>query len=623
MRSFYIANTEVVPAKGGVLIEGIIGSPQFINPIYSETNDADRDLVELIFSGLLKYSHEGNLVPDLARDFTIKEEGRVVEVDLKENVKWHDGNAFTADDVIFTIETIQDPESKSPVRANWIGVEVKKISDFKVSFELKEPYAPFLDRLTLKIIPSHIWKNVSPESLALSWAYNLIFPVGTGPYQMTSVKQEKTDAGVRIKEIQLQEYPGYHGKKPFIPTLVFKFYDSQEALRIGARNKEIQSFTLNPIEIVTFNDQSFLSYTFPFSRYFALFFNLDPPEGKEFIKEKEIRQALSKIIDRKKIIERVFQGNGILVYSPLRPDIYGFSEPETSLEPDHEEALKLLETKGYVKENGKIVKTPPPSSGELEKDLERGDQGEDVRNLQECLARDPEVYPEKTVSGIFGPATFRAVVRFQEKYAQDTLEPLGLTKGTGKVGKLTRKKLNEICFTQPKEPLPLTFTLATLNLSPLKEVAQELQSQLEAFGLTLNLETYDPPTLEREIIKKRAYELLLFGEILGKTPDPFPFWHSSQKRDPGLNLSSYENKKVDILLEEARREMDPQVRSKKYEEVQKLLLEDVPAIVLYNTDYTYFVSKTIKGVNTHLISDPSQRFAGISEWYMKTKRVFR
>jgi len=117
--------------------------------------------------------------------------------------------------------------------------------------------------------------------------------------------------------------------------------------------------------------------------------------------------------------------------------------------------------------------------------------------------------------------------------------------------------------------------------------------------------------------------MLLFGEVLGQTPDPFPFWHSSQKRDPGLNLAMYENKKCDKLLEEARGSLDEKIRKEKLEEFQGLLIEDVPAVFLYNPDYLYLVSKEIKGLNTKMIVDPSKRFSGIEDWYIKTKRVWK
>ena len=86
-----------------------------------------------------------------------------------------------------------------------------------------------------------------------------------------------------------------------------------------------------------------------------------------------------------------------------------------------------------------------------------------------------------------------------------------------------------------------------------------------------------------------------FGEVLGSLPDPFTFWHSSQKNDPGLNLAGYENKEVDKLLKEARETLDESARKEKYETFQALLIEDAPCVFLYSPDYLYLISNKIKG----------------------------
>ena len=153
--NFYLENTEVEPAPGSVYVEGVVGHPRFINPILVN-NDVDRDLIELLFSGLMKYDENGEIILDLAKDYEVREEGRVYEFLLKEDIFWHDNTPFSVDDIIFTIKAIQNSDYKNPERGNWLGVEVKKISERTVRFELKESYGPFLERTTLKILPQHI-----------------------------------------------------------------------------------------------------------------------------------------------------------------------------------------------------------------------------------------------------------------------------------------------------------------------------------------------------------------------------------------------------------------------------------------------------------------------------------
>lgn len=595
----YVKFTREVPAAGGRFQEHIVGSPRFLNPVYADVNDADRDLVQLLFSGLLEYNEEGVLVPDLAKEYEIQEGGKVFEFTLKENVRWHDGYAFSADDVIFTVKTIQDPKYKSPIRANWVGVEVEKTGSQKVRFRLSQPYAAFPDRLTLKIIPAHIWENINPENFALSF-YNLQ-PVGTGPYKLKNISQDKSG---RVKEIKLERFRGYYGNSPFIPSLTFTFSEKEE-------QSAATTFQKRPT-----------TYQFSLPRYFAVFFNLEAPKGQDIVKQKNVREALAYALDKNLLNKQVFKGNAILVTSPVRSDLFGFKDPAKAYDKDVEKALSLLLKEGYVKEGDRLIKKQSPL-GEFRQDLRKGNQGAEVKKLQECLARDPEVYPEGDITGTYGALTQMAVIRFQEKYAQEILVPSGLTKGTGAVKAGTRAKLNELCTLQPKEDIPLTITLTTLDQPPLIDVAKNVSLQWKELGIEATILTYPQVELERDVIKPRNYQVLLFGEILGKVPDPFPFWHSSQKKDPGLNLSGYESKRVDQLLGSARKELDDKTRAGMYEELQDLLLQDVPAIFLYDIPYEYEVAQEIKGITEHIIGDPSQRFSGMKSWYIKTKRVLK
>jgi peptide/nickel transport system substrate-binding protein len=200
VQGVYFYNATSIPAHGGSITEGIAGSPRFLNPLYADTNDADRDLLQLIYSGILRYNSQGELTADLASEMPqITEGGKVITVSLQENVQWHDGAPFSADDIIFTVNALKDPAAKSPIRANWIGVDIEKVSDYKVRFHLLEPYAPFLERLTLKILPAHLWSEISPENFPLT-PLNLQ-PVGTGPYAIENISQNRTGF---VREVLLQ-----------------------------------------------------------------------------------------------------------------------------------------------------------------------------------------------------------------------------------------------------------------------------------------------------------------------------------------------------------------------------------------------------------------------------------
>jgi len=237
-----------------------------------------------------------------------------------------------------------------------------------------------------------------------------------------------------------------------------------------------------------------------------------------------------------------------------------------------------------------------------------------VQELQKCL--------QGEVTGSFGEKTKQLVIDFQEKYAEDILKPAGLEKGNGVVGPSTRKKLNEICFGNPEETIELRFSLVTVDQEELIKTAQILKEQWQKIGIEAQIQSYPLFELEQDYIKPRAYDALLFGEVLGATPDPFPFWHSSQAADPGLNLSLYQNKNADALLEENRKSSQEQEKRQKLQEFQNIIAQDIPAIFLYSPDYYFYTSPNVKGVTSKKLVDPSKRFIDIEEWYIKTKRVF-
>jgi peptide/nickel transport system substrate-binding protein len=193
--SFYIKNTNVVPADYGRIREGVLGQPQFINPLYATLSDVDRDLSQLIFSSLMTYDNNGNIVPDLIKDYNIEEGGKTINFSIKENAKWHDGQPLTIDDVIFTIDLVQDTEYLSPLRTNWQGVEIEKVSEYKAIFKLKQAYSGFEESLVnLKIMPKHIWKDISTQAMTSNTQLNILSPIGSGPYvvKKTIQKNDKT-----------------------------------------------------------------------------------------------------------------------------------------------------------------------------------------------------------------------------------------------------------------------------------------------------------------------------------------------------------------------------------------------------------------------------------------------
>ena len=612
LNSFYIDHTKIVPASGGAYTEGLVGFPRFINPIYADTSDIDKALTELIFSGLMKYDKDGKIVTDLAESYKILENGKIYEFTLYDDLVWQNSRPLTVDDIIFTVKTIQSPEIKSPLRSVWLGISTEKVSDLTIRFTLKNESSVFLENCTLKIIPKHVWEKVPSANFALS-SKNLE-PIGSGPYKLEKIDQDST--GI-IVSIDLEKNRNYNGST-HISDLSFKFFQTEEELIRAYNSKKIDGFSLRTDDFP--GNGNTVNFSLP--RYFAVFLNLE--KGSIF-EEKNIRLALNYGTDKESIINNFFSEKGEIVNSPILPNIYGFEEPSIIHEYNAEKANELLENEGFlIKESGFREKEKTEDLDfSFQNNLSSGSESNEVTELQKCLAKDPELYPDGTVSGYFGPKTKEAVIKFQEKYYEDVLAPFGLEEGTGSVRGKTREKLNEICFQAAEETVSLAFSLFTVDQPMLVQIAEELKTQWEKLGFSVTIQTFNTTTLEREVLRERSFDSLLFGEMLSAIPDPFPFWHSTQNGEMGLNLVNYNNKNADILLEDNRKSLDEEERKEKLEEFQDILLNDCPAIFLYNPNYRYFTSKNIKGIDPSIIMDVSERFCNIENWHINTRRIWK
>ncbi|MEK7076197.1 MAG: ABC transporter substrate-binding protein [Patescibacteria group bacterium] len=527
--------TKAVPDYGGSFSEGIVGEPHYVNPLLSQNNDVDRDLVSLVYSGLMKYNEEGKLVPDLARSYEISDDGLNYTIYLKENAKWQDGAPVTTDDVAFTIQTAQNPDYGSLQRINWQGVDIEAVDRYTIILKLKNKYAQFLNNLTLNILPRHIWQDVKPVNFALS-DFNLK-PISSGPYKFKKLKKDSTG---RIKSYELESNNNFYDGRPYIDNIELKFYDSENEMVDEYNKNSIKSMAFvsaNNVKKVKFKKRLNIE-ELKLPRYFGVFFNQN--ESK-ILSDKNIRFALSYGTNKKDLINKILDGKGLEVNSPMIGEVLDIAGDFKKYDYDQEKAKKLLADSGWGN---------PDDKGVLNKTA-------------------------KAKSTKDGPTTER-----------------------------------------------LTLRLTTPTWSELTNVANLLKEQWAKIGIELVIEVLPTQDLQ-QAIKERNYQMLLFGEILNIDPDPFSLWHSSQKRDPGLNLALYDNKSVDGLLEKARQTLNPLERMKQYEDFQKLIVEDVPVVFLYNPLYIYAQTNNIKGFNSKIISMPSDRFSNVEKWYIDTKRSFK
>lgn len=519
--------TNPVASYGGSFSEGIVGQPRRINPLLSQMNDPDRDLSQLIYSGLLKHNGDGKLIPDLAKSYEISSDGLNYTVYLKENTLWHDGQKLTADDIVFTIQTAQNADYGSPQRVNWQGVAVQKVNETTVIFKLNNKYAQFLNNLTIGILPGHIWDTIQPINFA-STDYNLK-PIGSGPYKFDKLQKDETG---QIQSYQLSAFKDFYDGRPYIDMLTIKFYDSEDDMISAYNSNNIQNLSfVSPQNLNKLKFKQRINVTeLKVPRYFAVFFN---QSQNPILASKNVRLALNHATDKQAIIDIVAGGKGSAIYSPLIETVLDINQDIPKYTYDLDQAKNILSADGWTG-------------------------------------------------------------------AEDGI----LQKGSG------------------KNQTRLTIKITTSTLPDLVQIADILKDQWRKAGVEVIVDTLNTPQLQ-QVIKDRDYQSLLFGEILNLDPDPFSFWDSSQTQKLGLNLALYSNKTADGLLGDARQLLNPLERAKKYDDFQKIVINDVPAVFLFSPLHIYPQTTDIKGVDTTVISTPAGRFTNIEKWYINTKRIWQ
>ena len=555
MGRLYFSQTKEIAKTGGQYIEGLIGTPQYINPILAPINEVDLDICQLVFSGLLKYNEKQEIVPDLIEKYEISENQKEYTFFLRKNVLWHDKEKFNADDVLFTIKSIQNSDFKSPLSNNFKDIEVKKINDYTVQFILKKPLAPFLSSLTIGIIPAHLWENIPSNQASLA-VYNLK-PIGTGPFQFHSLIKDQRGL---IQSYILKRNAFYYDKKSYFDKIAFKFYSDFKDAVSDLKTKKIDGLNYLPKDFLskelnkTISQKDFTLYPLYLHQYMGIFFN---QQKNPLLKEKVIREALALSLDKQKIIDEVLDQGGEIIDAPILKNQIGYNPKIKKYNYDIEKAKQLLDKAGW--------KLKEEKNGEAKK------------------------------------ITKKTATKVEVKESEKNTKKLFLYK-------------------KNKE---LKITLTTVDQSENIKTAQIIQKFWQDIGIKVDLKIIDPKDIQDETIKFRDYEALFYGKNVGFDPDPYPFWHSSQINYPGLNLSLYSNKQTDQLLEEARKTNNLAEREIKYLKFQDILIEDLPAIFLYNPTYTYIINKQIKGIGISRIINPSDRFIGIENWYSKTKRKFK
>lgn len=370
-----------IPAHGGEIREGVIGLPRTINPVIAVT-DVDKDIGSLVYSGLMKYDGD-NLVGDIAKSYSISDDGLTYDFIIKDKVLFQDGTRLTAEDIAFTIQKIQDPAIKSPRRADWAQITTRVVSPSEIQFLLKQPYSPFISNTTVGIIPKHIWGNVNNEQFIFS-EFN-IKPLGSGPYKVTNTSR---DSGGIPTTMSLTTWDQYYGKIPFVEKISFNFFADQEKALTALDAGNIDSLpSISPDPASRLSKDVAQAYTIlssPMPRIFGVFLNQN---HSTILADKNFRQVLNMSVDRAAIVDEVLNGYGEPINGPLPYD--GKSQDAAIV--DQMGAVTLLEKSGWKKgADGIYAKKADKKSATttLSFDLYTAADSQDLKQAADMLAKE-------------------------------------------------------------------------------------------------------------------------------------------------------------------------------------------------------------------------------------------
>jgi len=310
-------------------------NPSRLNPLLA-TDSSSSEIAGFIFNGLVKYDKDNaTIIGDLAKKFYFKDDKTLV-FELRKNVHWHDGEKFTAKDVVFTYKTLISPTISSPYSAGFRFVkDVKSLDEYTVEVVYKQVYFKALETWMMGIIPEHVLRD---EKNLMSASFNT-HPVGTGPYKLYQLQHSKN--------IILRAYDNYFLGRPKIDEISFHVIADAMTRFLMLKSGELDIGSIEPIQYERQLSDNFFKKFNIFEKitqsYTYLGFNL---RLKKFQNPK-VREALSLAIDREEIIKILFFNHAKICTGPFLPSSIAFNEDVKTPTKDIQKAKKLLAEAGY------------------------------------------------------------------------------------------------------------------------------------------------------------------------------------------------------------------------------------------------------------------------------------
>ncbi len=333
------------PTRGGIYAEGAIGPLNNINPLFANT-EAERSASHLIFASLLSYDKQNKFRGDLAQSWHEDKSGKKYIVNLRKGLTWHDGQPLTAQDVVFTVNLMQNTVVDSPLYSTWQGIKVSAPNDKTVVFTLPAKYSPFLQALTFGVLPEHIFKHVASANIRSVDDSQL---VGSGPFVLSSTQTVDADKGTSV--VYLSAFKNYFRGQPKLSQFQLHVYGNTGELLQALKSHEINAASgLSTQEVQDLPSNLKVNNVLLSNGVYAIL-RTDSPA----LKNLQIRQALRFGTDLKQLRDQLHEGNHSL-NGPILPSqasgIEGLHQPGFS----KKQAFKLFAKAGWKLDKAGVLR---------------------------------------------------------------------------------------------------------------------------------------------------------------------------------------------------------------------------------------------------------------------------